>query len=100
MVMLTGSGAVLVLREVLLALGASPFAMHVTTACRADSLLLGGALAMLYRSRLWRKVQRFAPLGFIVAAAIIVVSLAVLEPLMVIKDLNVSFGRRAWNTQY
>jgi peptidoglycan/LPS O-acetylase OafA/YrhL len=92
-VMLVGSGVALALREGLLALGASPFAMHVTTVCRADSLLLGGAFAMLYRSRVWTNVQRFAPFGFIVATAIIVASLVVLEPLMVRKGFYVPI----WN---
>jgi peptidoglycan/LPS O-acetylase OafA/YrhL len=47
---LIGSGGALVLRIVLVALGVSPLAIHVTTICRADSLLLGGALALVYRS--------------------------------------------------
>jgi peptidoglycan/LPS O-acetylase OafA/YrhL len=73
--MLAASGAALLLRLGLLEYGASPFAMHVTTVCRADSLLLGGALAMLYRSRQWARVQRVAPWGFVCAATITVASI-------------------------
>ena len=80
--MLVASGAALLLRLGLLEYGASPFAMHVTTVCRADSLLLGGALAMLYRSRQWARVQRVAPWGFVCAATIIVASIFMLQPLM------------------
>ena len=44
------SGAALVLRIVLLGAGVSPWFVYCFTACRADTLLLGGALALLLRS--------------------------------------------------
>ncbi|HEY5213324.1 MAG TPA: acyltransferase, partial [Acidobacteriaceae bacterium] len=50
---LIASAGALVLRLMLVGHGASPLAIHVTTICRADSLMLGGALAMLYRSQSW-----------------------------------------------
>jgi peptidoglycan/LPS O-acetylase OafA/YrhL len=53
-------------------LGASPVAIHETTICRADSLLLGGVLALLYRSPDWETVKRWAPWGLVGAAAIYV----------------------------
>ena len=82
-VMLVASAMALLLRLGLLAAGASPFAMHVTTICRADSLLLGGALAILYRSRRWAGVQRLAPWGFLGGILIIVASILLVEPLLV-----------------
>ncbi len=80
--MFVGSGVALMLRLGLLAMGASPFAMHVTTVCRADSLLLGGALAMLYRSNRWVKVQQWAPWGFAASAIVMLASILVLKPLI------------------
>ena len=68
---LIASVGALVLRLVLVAHGASPLTIHVTTICRADSMLLGGALAMLYRSRKWMQIDRLAPWGF--AGAMVVV---------------------------
>ncbi len=69
---LIGSVGALVLRLVLVAFGASPLAIHVTTICRADSFMLGGALALLYRSPSWTRVMKWAPWGFVVAMAIYV----------------------------
>ena len=79
-VTLAGSAGALLLRVGLLLGGASPFAMHVTMVCRADSLLLGGAFAMLYRSRAWMRVERVAPWGFVGAAGMMVASILLLEP--------------------
>jgi peptidoglycan/LPS O-acetylase OafA/YrhL len=67
---LIGSVGALVLRVVLVAFGASPLAIHITTICRADSFLLGGALALLYRSPSWARVMKWAPWGFVAAMAI------------------------------
>jgi peptidoglycan/LPS O-acetylase OafA/YrhL len=80
--MLVASAMALLLRLVLLAGGASPFAMHVTMICRADSLMLGGTLAMLYRSSQWQWVQRVAPWGFLGATVVIVASILVLQPVL------------------
>jgi peptidoglycan/LPS O-acetylase OafA/YrhL len=80
--MLVGSGVALLLRLVLLLEGASPFAMHVTMVCRADSLMLGGALAMVYRSSRWQRVQRVAPWGLLGAMVVIVAYILVLQPLV------------------
>jgi peptidoglycan/LPS O-acetylase OafA/YrhL len=63
--MLIGSVGALVLRLVLVMFGVSPIAIHVATVCRADSLLLGGLFALLYRSPDWDTVKRWAPWGFV-----------------------------------
>lgn len=67
---LIGAVGALVLRLVLVAFGTSPLAIHITTICRADSFLLGGALALLYRSPSWATVMKWAPWGFVAAMAI------------------------------
>jgi peptidoglycan/LPS O-acetylase OafA/YrhL len=67
---LIGSVGALVLRLVLVALGVSPLTIHVTTICRADSFMLGGALALLFRSPNWERVMNWAPWGFVAAMAI------------------------------
>ena len=77
---LVGSAGALILRVGLLLGGASPFAMHVTMVCRADSLLLGGTFAMLYRSWVWTRVEEFARWGFVGAAAVLVSSILLIEP--------------------
>jgi len=80
---LIGSVAALLLRIGLLAAGATSLAIHVTTICRADSLLLGCALAIFYRSNMWGHVKQIAPLGFIGAAATIIGSIVLLDPYLV-----------------
>jgi len=72
------SAAALLLRLALLAHGIPAIDIHVNTLCRADSLLLGGALALVYRSRYWLRVLQFAPFGFIAAAGIVVASICIL----------------------
>jgi len=69
------SAAAVLLRLALVAHGSPAIDIHVNTLCRADSLLLGGALALLYRSQYWPRVLRFAPFGFLAAASIILVSI-------------------------
>lgn len=78
--MLLASALALLLRIGLLAVGASSFAMHVTTICRADSLMLGGALAMLYRSGRWDYVRVLAPWGFLFAVVSVAGSILLLQP--------------------
>jgi peptidoglycan/LPS O-acetylase OafA/YrhL len=63
--MLIASAGALMLRLAMVLLGASPIAIHETTVCRGDSLLLGGVLALLYRSPDWETVKRWAPWGFV-----------------------------------
>jgi len=70
---LIGAVGAMVLRLVLVALGVAPLTIHVTTICRADSFLLGGALALLYRSPSWERVMKWAPWGFVAAMAIFAV---------------------------
>lgn len=60
------SAASLILRIVLLGAGAGNVMVHINTLCRADSLLIGGALALLYRSPHWPRVLRLAPTTFLV----------------------------------
>lgn len=58
------SGLALVLRIVLVRAGVSPWFVYCFTACRADTLLLGGALALLLRSERQGPAQavlRWAP---------------------------------------
>lgn len=86
--MIAASAMALLLRLGLLAAGASSFAMHVTTICRADSLLLGGALAMLYRSKRWTGVQHLAPWGFVGVTIAIVASIVLLEPVLTTHPLG------------
>jgi peptidoglycan/LPS O-acetylase OafA/YrhL len=50
----------LVLRITLVLMGYGYREIHCNTLCRADSLLLGAALAMLFRSRHWERVLRIA----------------------------------------
>jgi peptidoglycan/LPS O-acetylase OafA/YrhL len=90
---LVGSAAALLLRLGLLAAGASGFAVHVTTICRADSLLLGGALALLYRSARWADVIKLAPSGFWLAAATLILTAIVLDPYLVHHDRAGLFWR-------
>jgi peptidoglycan/LPS O-acetylase OafA/YrhL len=77
------SGGALLLRLALLAHGSSSLSIHNNTLCRIDSLLIGGALALLYRSRHWPRVLQLAPWGFLVATAILVFSIVILplEPI-------------------
>ena len=79
---LIASVGALVLRLVLVAFEASPLAIHVTTICRADSLLLGGALALIYRSGRWAEVDRLAPWGFCAAIILLLVAIRFVEPLL------------------
>ncbi|WP_263381942.1 acyltransferase family protein [Granulicella arctica] len=72
---LGGATVALLLRLALFHMGFSQDAIHVNTLARADSLLLGGTFALLYRSRYWDRVMRMAPLGFLVTMAILVVSI-------------------------
>jgi peptidoglycan/LPS O-acetylase OafA/YrhL len=67
--MLIASVGALVVRLGMVLLGGSPVAIHETTICRADSLLLGGVLALLYRTPDWETVKRWAPWGFVGAIA-------------------------------
>ncbi|WP_158786907.1 acyltransferase [Granulicella sp. L46] len=67
--MLIGSAGAVVVRVAMLLLGASTVAIHETTICRADSLLLGGVLALLYRSPDWQTVKRWAPWACMAAVA-------------------------------
>ncbi|HTD96293.1 MAG TPA: acyltransferase [Edaphobacter sp.] len=69
------SAIALLLRLVLIAHGTPAIAIHVDTLCRADSLLLGGTLALLYRSSQWSRILKLAPLGFMAAAVIIFFSI-------------------------
>jgi len=54
----------LLLRMVLVTIGTDWLQVHVSVVTRADALLLGGALALLYRSARWPLVLRWAPAVF------------------------------------
>jgi peptidoglycan/LPS O-acetylase OafA/YrhL len=68
--MVMASAGALIVRLGMVVLGASPIAIRETTFGRADSLLLGGALALLYRSPDWATVKRWAPWACVGAMAI------------------------------
>ena len=78
-----GAAAAVLLRCGLFSLGITAFALHTDTACRADSLLLGGTLALLYRSNLWDRVLKLAPLGFTTLFAALLLSIVFLDPRLV-----------------
>lgn len=71
---LAGSGFALLLRLALVSAGVSGIAIHMCTFTRADSLLLGGALALGYRTSWWPRMLRFAPWGFAAAAVTVLAS--------------------------
>jgi peptidoglycan/LPS O-acetylase OafA/YrhL len=75
LVTLAGSVAALFLRFFLFNAGFSQASIHVNTLARADSLLLGGSLALLYRSTYWERSLKFAPWGFLSAASILLFSI-------------------------
>jgi peptidoglycan/LPS O-acetylase OafA/YrhL len=77
---LIGSAAALLVRLIFLWFHGSSYTVHVTTIFRADSLLLGGTLALLYRSSAWQRVQRIAPWGCLGAAALVLTSILYLAP--------------------
>jgi peptidoglycan/LPS O-acetylase OafA/YrhL len=58
--------AALALRFVMLAHGASPVEIYVFTGCRADSLMIGGALALTFRTRLRPVLLRYSGIAFFV----------------------------------
>lgn len=71
----------LLLRVYLSARGVSPWFLYSFTACRADALLLGGALALLFRSEkapVVAAVRHYAPwCGLLAFAAVVIVSFRV-----------------------
>jgi peptidoglycan/LPS O-acetylase OafA/YrhL len=69
------SAAALILRLVLIAAGVWTYTIHLNTVTRADTLLLGGTLALLYRSPRWKRVVRVAPWGFLTALCAVLVSI-------------------------
>ncbi|NYF79120.1 acyltransferase family protein [Granulicella arctica] len=87
------SAASLMLRIWLISKGVSPLAIHLNTVTRADSLLLGGALALLYRSDYWERWIKIAPWGFLLAAVTVVLSIAVLGAE---SSQDTSFASRLW----
>ncbi len=65
----------LALRLVMVGVGVPGLAIHMATITRADSLLLGGALALLYRSENWERMRKFAPYGFLASAVLVCASI-------------------------
>jgi peptidoglycan/LPS O-acetylase OafA/YrhL len=85
---LIASGGTLLLRVGYLMHGGSPYFVHMSTVLRADSLLLGGALALLYRSPAWARVQRAAPAVLAILIAVMVASTLLLEPWLLATNLR------------
>ncbi len=69
------SAGALIFRLILIRMGVGAETIHVTTITRADSLLLGGAFSLFYRSSYWPTLLKVAPYGFLVAAAIVLISI-------------------------
>ncbi len=65
------SAFALTLRMVMVGAGVGGVVIHMTTITRSDSLLLGGTLALLYRSSHWSRILKVAPWGFLTAAVIV-----------------------------
>ncbi len=65
----------LLFRFVLMAQWGNAYAAHHSMFARADALLLGGVLAMLYRGSAWPRVLAIAPWLFAGCAGLVVVSL-------------------------
>ncbi len=89
------SGFALALRLALVGMGVGPHPIHVTTITRADSLLLGGTLALLIRSGYWATVERWAGRGLFVAATLVCVSVRLL-PSEFADHRAFSLGQRLW----
>jgi peptidoglycan/LPS O-acetylase OafA/YrhL len=75
--------------------GTSAAFIHVTTITRADSLLLGGVFALLYRSPYWARVQKIAPYLFVVVVAAVATSVRLLPDEDVSHEVF-SQGMRLW----
>lgn len=70
------SAVALGLRVLLMAVWGNAYAAHHSMFARADSLLLGAALAMLFRDReMWPRVLRWAPWAFAGCAGLVLLSL-------------------------
>ena len=63
----TAAGIVLAIaiRTMLLANGVEWILIHVSTPTRADTLLMGSALAIAFRSASWKRLQSIAPFAFV-----------------------------------
>jgi peptidoglycan/LPS O-acetylase OafA/YrhL len=84
---LGASAVALLLRLLYIAHNGSGYVIHVTTLFRADSLLLGGTLALLYRSTIWAKVQRSGRMVFLASVGLFVASSVFLEPRLIYGNL-------------
>ena len=72
--------ASMTIRLILIATSTGSVALiHMTTICRADSLLLGGLIAMAYRSDYWAGALRLAPLGFFLSLGVFAISVLLLR---------------------
>ena len=80
----------LALRLALIGLGVSPLAIYVGTATRADALLLGGWLALIYRGEAWGAMLRGARWGTLAAGALVAGSIALLP------EETAGLGARLW----
>ena len=85
----------LVLRFILVGAGVGAHLIHVTTLTRADSLLLGGALSLLFRSEHWERVQQWARPGLVVSAAAVAISILLL-PREFASNPEFSLAQRFW----
>ena len=66
------SAGALILRLVMLAKGAPADEIYAFTGCRADSLMIGGVLALTLRTRFQRSLLRYSSAAFIVLFAVLV----------------------------
>jgi len=89
---LAASAGALLLRIILLFCGISGLLIHVSTLCRADTLLLGGALAILCRSRLSSRVIDLSSWVFLGSTIVVVGSIILRGPDSVLQ----SFPDQLW----
>jgi peptidoglycan/LPS O-acetylase OafA/YrhL len=77
---LGASALALVSRLLYISHNGSGYVVHASTLFRADSLLLGGTLALLYRSKIWARVQRSGRGVFLASVALFFLSTVFLGP--------------------
>lgn len=85
----------LLLRVVLIFHGVSAELIHATTITRADSLLIGGVFALLFRSPRWAQVQRLAPAAALAAWGVVLGSILLIGPEM-LRHKPLSLADQLW----
>lgn len=89
------SAITIMVRLVLVFMGASHVMIYVSTFTRADALLLGGTLSLLFRSQYWSQVQKRSLPGLLLTSTLVVGSIFVLGADYV-PHPPTSLGARLW----